>query len=83
MSMSTSRLSVLMLGEIRAGVESVGARDPAKAAALDAWLRLVTEEPRQRILVDYQVAPALRMDEGTVAGAGVRLPARRHRRGTG
>jgi predicted nucleic acid-binding protein len=53
----TIYLSVLVLGEIRAGAESVRQRDPAKAAALEGWLKQVTETHRRRILeVDYPVA---------------------------
>jgi hypothetical protein len=50
-------LSVLVLGEIRAGAERIRERDPAKATALDGWLRQVTERHMRCILdVDYQVA---------------------------
>ncbi|MGI9157160.1 MAG: type II toxin-antitoxin system VapC family toxin [Marmoricola sp.] len=35
---SALRLSVLVLGEIRNGVERLRARDATKASALDAWL---------------------------------------------
>jgi predicted nucleic acid-binding protein len=31
-------ISVLVLGEIRKGVESIGRKDPAQAAALERWL---------------------------------------------
>jgi toxin FitB len=56
---SSIYLSVLVLAEIRAGAESVRARDPARAAELDGWLRQVMEKHRPRILgVDYQVARA-------------------------
>jgi toxin FitB len=53
----TIYLSVLVLGEIRAGAESVRERDPARAAELDGWLKQVTEKHKRRILdVDYEVA---------------------------
>jgi len=43
-------LSVLTLGEIRRGIESVRRRDPGSAAALDSWLALLGEAHRDRIL---------------------------------
>lgn len=43
-------LSVLTIGEIRRGVESVRRRDPDSAAALDSWLSRLTEAHRDRIL---------------------------------
>lgn len=50
-------LSVLTLGEIRRGVESVRRRDPASAAALDSWLARLSEAHRDRILpVDWAIA---------------------------
>jgi toxin FitB len=50
-------LSVLVLGELRRGAESLRRRDPAAAAALDAWLRRLVEEHGDRILpVDASVA---------------------------
>jgi predicted nucleic acid-binding protein len=53
----TIYLSVLVLGEIRAGAERIRQRDPAKATELDDWLRQVTERHKRRILgVDYPVA---------------------------
>ena len=36
-------LSVLTIGEIRRGIESVRRRDPDSAAALDRWLALLNE----------------------------------------
>ena len=52
-------LSVLTLGEIRKGVEGVRPRDPAKAAALEAWLAEVVEAFGPRVLgVDLPVAEA-------------------------
>ncbi len=53
----TIYLSVLVLGEIRAGAERIRERDPAKAAELDGWLKQVTERHNRRILgIDYEVA---------------------------
>lgn len=50
-------LSVLTIGEIRRGVESVRRRDPDSAAALDSWLSRVAETHRDRILpVDRAIA---------------------------
>lgn len=50
-------LSVLTIGEIRRGVESVRRRDPDAAAALDSWLSRLSEAHRHRILpVDRAVA---------------------------
>jgi len=43
-------LSVLTIGEIRRGIESVRRRDPDSAAALDRWLDLVTEAHGDRIV---------------------------------
>jgi len=52
-------LSVLTLGEIRQGIERVRPRDPAKADALDRWLREVTVGFSGRIIgVDAAVAEA-------------------------
>jgi predicted nucleic acid-binding protein len=50
-------LSVLVTGEIRRGIESVRARDPAAAASLERWLREVETSFEERILpVDGAVA---------------------------
>jgi hypothetical protein len=50
-------LSVLTIGEIRRGVESVRRRDPDSAAALDSWLVRLDEAHGDRILaVDRTVA---------------------------
>jgi predicted nucleic acid-binding protein len=50
-------LSVLTIGEIRRGVESVRRRDPDSAAALDSWLARLGEAHRDRILpVDRAIA---------------------------
>lgn len=43
-------LSVLTIGEIRRGIESVRGRDPASALALDSWLARLGEAHRDRIL---------------------------------
>ena len=50
-------LSVLTIGEIRRGIESVRRRDPESATALDSWLARLSEAHRDRILpVDRTVA---------------------------
>ena len=50
-------LSVLTLGEIRRGIEGVRHRDPAKAAALERWLRDVSDAFGTRVIaVDLAVA---------------------------
>ena len=50
-------LSVLVLGEVRKGVERARARDAARARALDKWLSAVREAFGGRILaVDEAVA---------------------------
>lgn len=52
-------LSVLTLGEIRRGIEGVRHRDPAKAAALERWVRDVADAFGSRIIgVDPAVAEA-------------------------
>lgn len=52
-------LSVLVIGEIRQGIEAVRGRDARSAAALDAWLARITAEYEDRILpVDRPVAEA-------------------------
>jgi predicted nucleic acid-binding protein len=52
-------LSVLVLGEIRKGVELARPRDPVKAAALERWLDAVSQAFAQRILpIDQAVADA-------------------------
>lgn len=52
-------LSALTLGEIRRGIEGVRHRDPAQAAALERWLRDVSDAFGSRILgVDPAVADA-------------------------
>jgi len=50
-------LSVLTIGEIRRGIESVRRRNPDSATALDSWLSRLTEAHRDRILqVDRAIA---------------------------
>jgi len=50
-------LSVLVLGEIRRGIERARAGEPAKARALEQWLSAVSRSFRNRILpVDQRVA---------------------------
>ncbi len=50
-------LSVLTVGEIRRGIERIRRRDARSARVLDAWLRRLTTEHRERILpVDEAVA---------------------------
>lgn len=49
-------LSVLTIGEIRRGIESVRRRDPKSAAALDRWLALLSEAHGDRVLpVDREI----------------------------
>jgi toxin FitB len=50
-------LSVLVVGELRQGVERVRLRDAAQAAQLDRWLRKLTDDFAERLLpVDDRVA---------------------------
>lgn len=50
-------LSVVTIGEIRRGVESVRRRDPDSAASLDRWLAHLSEAHGERILpVDRAIA---------------------------
>jgi toxin FitB len=52
-------LSVLVLGEMRRGIERIRPTDPAQARVLEAWLNQVTELFGDRILpVDQAVADA-------------------------
>lgn len=54
---SDLHLSVLTVGEIRRGILLVGTKDPARAVALDRWLRRLVESWARRILpVDDRVA---------------------------
>jgi toxin FitB len=49
-------LSVLTIGEIRRGIESLHRRDLAAARALDSWvLRLVTEHDERILPVDLPI----------------------------
>lgn len=49
--------SVLVLGEIRRGIESKRQRDPEAAARLDAWVRRIETDFAARILpVDADIA---------------------------
>ncbi|MEQ8276309.1 MAG: type II toxin-antitoxin system VapC family toxin [Deltaproteobacteria bacterium] len=43
-------LSVLVIGELRRGVERIRRRDPAAAGSLDSWLTAVTTQHEERIL---------------------------------
>ncbi len=50
-------ISVLVLGEIRQGIERIRRRDPGQARALEKWLLWVVTEFHDRILpVDEKVA---------------------------
>ncbi len=50
-------LSVVTIGEIRRGIESVRRRDPVAARALERWLLKVLRDHRDRVLaVDLAVA---------------------------
>ena len=50
-------LSVLVLGEIRKGIERVRAKDPAQAGALEKWLATVVDAFAERVLpIDHAVA---------------------------
>lgn len=52
-------LSVLTLGEIRRGIEALRPRDPARAAALEAWAARIAAAFGPRVLaVDAPVAEA-------------------------
>ena len=49
--------SVLVIGEIRRGIESIRRRDVPSALALDQWLARTSESFQDRVLpVDLQVA---------------------------
>ncbi len=43
-------LSVLVVGEIRQGIERLRGRDPDQAGVFDAWLRRLREEYAERVL---------------------------------
>lgn len=50
-------LSVLVIGELRRGVETVRKRDPAQAAALERWVgRLVDNHAERIVTIDGPVA---------------------------
>jgi len=50
-------LSVLAIGELRRGVETIRKRDPVQAAALDRWVsRLVANHAERIVAVDGPVA---------------------------
>ena len=50
-------ISVLVLGEIRRGIERIRLRDPAQAQALEKWLLRIAAEFADRLLpVDEKVA---------------------------
>lgn len=50
-------MSVLTIGEIRKGIESIRLRDQAAARVLDRWLRHLVSSYKDRILpVDQEVA---------------------------
>ena len=50
-------LSVLLVGELRRGVERIRGRDSRQAAALERWLRRVLRDHEERVLpVDLHVA---------------------------
>lgn len=50
-------LSVLVIGELRRGVERIRQRDPVSAASLEAWLMKITRNFGSRILpVTYEIA---------------------------
>jgi predicted nucleic acid-binding protein len=50
-------LSVLVVGEVRRGIETIRQRDPAQAAALEQWLaRLVRDHAGRILSVDRAVA---------------------------
>ena len=50
-------VSVLVVGEIRQGIERIRLRDEPSARSLDKWLRSITREFAERILpVDVKIA---------------------------
>ena len=65
-------ISVLVLGEIRQGIERVRPRDPAQAAALDRWLAGLLPAYRDRIL---PVTPAIADEWGRLNALPQPLPA--------
>jgi predicted nucleic acid-binding protein len=77
-------LSVLTLGEIRRGIESIRRRDPEAGGALESWLGRVSEAHRDRILpIDRSTAEEWgRMNVPDPLPV-VRWPARRDGEGDG
>jgi toxin FitB len=61
-------LSVLSVGEVRAGVEGLRGRDDARALALDLWLQNIVREFDARIL-PVTIAVADRWGELTARGS--------------
>lgn len=52
-------ISVLVVGEIRDGIERLRPRDPTRAGTLEAWLTTLASRHERRLLpVDVQVADA-------------------------
>ena len=50
-------LSVLVIGEIRGGIEAIRRRDPRRAAPLERWLRRLVMDHAERLLpLDLAVA---------------------------
>ena len=50
-------LSVLVIGELRKGIENIRRRDPDSAIHLDQWLRMLVEIHQERILpIDREIA---------------------------
>lgn len=50
-------LSVLVIGEIRRGIERIRSRDPRAATALETWLvRVITTHHSRILVVDHKVA---------------------------
>ena len=72
-------LSVLVLGEIRKGVERVRPGNPAQARALEKWLATLAESFADRILpIDQAVADGTLLGEGAGDSAQGRLTALRN-----
>jgi len=65
-------LSVLTLGEIRRGIESVRRRDPDSAVSLDSWLVRLDQAYGDRILPVDRAIVATR-NVADVEGTGVDL----------
>src|SRR5262249_40823589 len=50
-------LSVLVVGELRRGIDKIRPRDPTQAVALEGWLQRLTREHADRILpIDRRVS---------------------------